>query len=856
MSQARRERGPARGVVQVLGALAILLLQGTGSLSAVDRAVIGRLAAWREPPDRAAAPLRITVDQAAVDLIGPLPWDLETWQAVAERMGDAGLTSATVVDPWPRLARLPAAGAPLTAGCTLFVPRQLRYPGPEVLQAPPAAGPFEPREAQLSLPAGPDGVIRDLSRAASAGDLYGASALCAWGACPEGGAMALPIHPLPEGAIPTLSLAVLLAPGPAPRVSPAPEVVLLGLDLPFTQEQVRLGPDATGRPWSLAVAEVTAIARSRAPARSLPWESALAILLLVMGLSHVGTRTSPLPLGLAAVGATAGTGLALVGAGVLVPPLAGASLAAALPPLIHALTARRVALDFLGNVGLILAQDGFRYAWRDTRVRKAEDLLLRLGALTRNHTTTGRMAWLPLARGAVRWGGGYGMGPEQVRLEGASLASGPFGHASRSADGADASGLLTGDMRGRLVALWQKSELVGFWLVLYGPEDTAAPPRTLARLGGWISLQLALPVEERGERGWLADRLSQQAALVQRLLSASSEERRRQVQALHAIDLPLLTADISGTIQFANRAMTRRLDGASLSAQTTLRGVLYHILPKTPSFSRDMRNLFAGGQAIHALWESPAGPLRVVARPVLDASEEGRSVLGYILYLEDLSLVRQVREMRGSVLHFTATKVRNSLMVVSGYADLLQAMLPAETRAMAAEIGLKTREIHEALQELEAVARQGEDDDTPHLINLSELLRALEEETAAERGDKRLRVDAPPLPLPVYAALGATREALLTLLREAIAQAPEGSEIALLLDEQAVQTSLSLSWGGAGLDPEVLARCTERCHEELTELPPAVQPFAKARQGLRDLRVESVPGEGVRATLSLPRGRP
>ncbi len=855
----------------------LLLAQWGGLLAGADRWIAARLEMWRAAPGRDAAPLLVVIDESTIATFGPPPWSAATWYGILAELHTAGIEQVTLVDPWTTLLEPAqpddAPADPTRARALLRVPRLVLEssdaPGLPRLLEPPTDGPFAAWDHHLSLPAYPDGVVRDLTDAANASGVFGPSAFCVWnGRCPSGGPLALWVRTQGEGAgLPAISLADLVRGARVPVSEDASRTTLLGVTDPWRARTVRVGPEAELRTWPEAIGSAITSARSTLPTpRPGPGGELLLIVftvLLSIGLTRMERRAeresvlvwTPIGVALLALLATA--------AHVVVAPLTGIVLAAALPPALSAVGSRRVARRFLRSVALLLAQDGIRYAWRDTRIRTREELAQKLADLLAPRFPGYRSGYLHLGRrGRVGWTvTPGGMGPEDMALVGRRERQRLLELAATHDTGARAD-VLRADPGGlRLMPVRDGRELVGYWLVGW-PQDFAEPdPLVLADLARWCGRHLAL-YEGMGPRQWrerLRDRLESDTEAVRRLFNSASEERRRQVQALHALDLPLLTTDLAGTLQFANQAMTELLTGSQLGAVSTLAELIARLDPEDRT--HDLRRLLLTGEPLTLRWRHGAhgwlATAQAVSRPTEDASEE---VLGYVLWARDLTASQQLEQMRASVLGFASNRVRNALMVVMGYARMLEGQMGDErARKMLENIVRNADDVATALDELKSLAGLEEEPDRLLELDFGRLVREAINDALwfAEQHRVELVADIPDISLPVLAPAGRARDTLDLLLDLAILSASPGSQVSVQVEERREDTLFTLSWSGPGFDPAILAVAKGPWHEDIGSLPRALRPYARARAVFTDLVVRSAPGEGVEVQFSSARaGRP
>lgn len=844
--------------------LALVAIQAAGWLRPADERVAGWAMSLRTPPSRATAPLLLAVDDRAVERWGAPPWPAATWVTIAEDLRRRQIDEVWWVDPWPRLARVEG---PHRAEALIFqVPRVL-LPGPDggtvVVDPPAVTGPWRARAEQLFLPHTPGLGLRDWAGADAQG-WFGPSVLCVLAECPPpGGTANWPIVAMGgPGALPTLSLPdVVDGEGPFPE---AQRTLLIGLTAPAFADPVSFGTPSRWLWRAEAVGQGLASARSSRPVPRLPTsvDAALVALaglagLLVTNVSRGRPGGAAAPLLFPAFVAFVAAGMVL--GGVWMAPVTALGLAAAVSPVWSAVASRGVAIDFLQRVALLVAHDGFRYAWRDTRVRNPDELLARLGALTRNHTTTERMGLLLAVPGgtALRWAGGYGVSEADIDPGRLRQDLRPFADARTRPEGALADDLVADGRVGRVLPLWQDRAFVGYWLVVWGRGAAPADPATLARLARWMNLRIAM-VDARPATGWrdlLTDALDAQASSVHRLFLAASEERRRQIQALNAVELPLLTADVAGSIQFVNRTMGDRIAANGIQGVETLRGLLFQLMG-AEGFHDTMKRLFVANERVVLRWTArDRSTWRVVVEPVREESTVRAEVLGYVLHLVDESHREQLRAVNESILRFANTRVRNGLQVILGYSQLLRDVgNDRDVRDMLDVVIANAREVEAAMASLQ-LQGGGEEQDVPVALDLVHLLEDLVDDVAPAMSQRRVEVSRklPAVSLPVRAPAGRTRQALAGLLNEAAAGASSGGRLAVELVERPAVSEVILRWDGPGFDPQLAQRLGDGWNGDLGTLPRELHAFGRARTACAGFSWRSNPGEGVTVACQFTR---
>lgn len=837
----------------------VLLLHALGAFSGVDRsaAAIGALA--RPAPARALQPLLLEIDPRSVERWGPPPWSPRSWSEVAAGLESQGIAEAWVVDPWPRVvdAEGPVSAAP--PGAVLRVPRVL-VPGdhqslPTEHRLTRPMGELVDAGAMLWLPPHSDGVVRDVSRASRAGDLFGRSILCDWTPrCPSGGALALPLRPLDD--LPRLSLRDVVE-GRALAPSEVERLVLIGLTAHPWAERTRVGVAGSEATWPEAVAASVAMSRSRSPALSIGWlgESALILAALVAaGMFEASERRLRAELRLVVLPLVAFTqALLFTTLGWVQMPVGAMTLAAAAPPFLTALAGRRVALSVLRKAALLVAQDAWDSGWRTAQVRSAQELGLRLASLARNQTRSQRSALLVRDGSGMAVHGAWGV---PWRTSPPVVPEPLLRAAIRSPRGAAADGLVS-EGHARLFAVRSGRHVAGWWVVAWAPHEPEPDPAVLGRLATRLSRNLALddPRSTRNLHERLVDHVAAETASVRDLLVLASEERRRQVQTLHAVELPVLTADLTGQALFVNRALSTILEETDLGPVRSVRELVFRIRGDT-GLDEAMRALFLGLEPLRIPWLDPMGRLWRVAIQPVTAPEPGdeRAVLGFVVSFVDRTDTVRLDDLRESVVEFSSARVRDALTVIIGYAGLARERLDdPSTRVMMDTVHERAVQVSRALEDLKAVGQLAA---TDHLSITVDARRLIEEvlaevETIADERDVALRSFVPEIGLPVRVVPDDARDALSALLREATATAPPGSEVVLRLDQDHQGSVIRVEWSGPGIDPLVREHCVGEWHLHPERLPEVLRPFARVRRSFPYLDLDGAPGGGVSVSLAM-----
>ncbi len=845
----------------VAGVVALLHL--LGFYESFDRSVVAQADRLRPLISRDDLPLVLAMDARSIARWGPPPWSPATWTQVAEGLAQAGVREAWLVDPWVR-AIDPTGPAGHATSVRLQVPRHV-LPAPDEaslptpLDLPEAMTPFTASSAALYLPLAKDGVLRSLSREARAGDLFGDSTFCTWtNRCPSGGPLALPFHRSAE--LPVLSLADV-AGGSALASTETSRLALIGITASPWAERVQVGDAGHWAPLVEAVASAIGASNARSPALSLGALGDAALILAVLvaaGLFEAAERRLRVEvrlLVLPASGLALAFGLAYFGLAIL--PIGAVTTAAAAPPFLTALAGRRVALAVLRKAALLVAQDAWDSGWRSAQVKSHTELAYKLAALARNQTRSHRSAFL------TRDGRKFAVhAPYRLTLakQPAEIDDETLRTAQRSPRGAPADALVSDGLQARLFTVRSGRGIAGWWLIAWDADEPEPDHSQLGRMITRLSRNVELQADDRPlalhER--LLDHVAAETASVRDLLVLASEERRRQVQTLHAVDLPVMTADLTGQALFVNRSLSQLIEETELGPIRSIRELVYRLRGES-GLDEVMRALFFGLEPLRIPYLDPLSRLWFVSvQPVLaqDAGDE-RAVLGYVAWFQDRTDTVRLDDLRESVVEFSSARVRDALTVIIGYAGLARDRIDdSTTRVMMDTVHERAVQVNKALEDLKAVGQLAAAEHLTITVDARRLLVSVLDEVIplADERDVTLRSFVPEIGLPIRVVPDDARDALAALLREAAATAPPGTEVVLRLDQDHQSSSIRVEWQGPGLDPLVREYCTGNWHLRPERLPEALRPFARVRRSFPYLDLQGTPGGGVAVSLHMHHG--
>lgn len=548
-------------------------------------------------------------------------------------------------------------------------------------------------------------------------------------------------------------------------------------------------------------------------------------------------------------------------AGAVMPPLTALLLVVLIPSMVAGAMARGSALEFLRRLALLLFQEGIRSGWRDSRLRTPRQILVALASLARSRAPRAGTAYLHRGDdGRLQWVGGFGLVPADLDEEALRTDHAFFARASTgSAEDAARSVVRRAGLALRALPVLGSGGLVGYWLLSWVAEEPPPDADEMDRLAAWVGPRVSLdagtvkrPLLQR-----LRERVESDSAAVERLYREVMGQRREQSRAFQAIQLPVVVTDVTGRIQFANRALSRLLEGEGLSLCSSLRELIFLLAGEEELGSR-MSRLFAGRETVRVEWVSANGlHFDVVMEPVggrtdaADLEDAGFAAFFWELS-EDVALVRARRDMA----HFITTRARDSLMVISGYIGLLRARATAaDDQEMLGVVARHADELTGAVKALQVTAATEQLSSDPIQLDCIALVQSVIAEVAplAAAWGVSVRPDLPEVALPVLASPRDIHDAIKDVLREAIRRADRGSALEIGASQEGDVTRLVFSWSGSGLDPDLLELLRTQWRASPDELPEAVQPYARAGVAFGNLWVDARPGEGLAIAFSLAR---
>lgn len=850
----------------LLAGAAVLLLHVQGFLAGADEALLETSLRFSSPPGPETTPVVIAAGERSVAAFGLPPWDAQTWQIVADGLGRAGIREVTLVDPWTSVlvptsralpGRTPSAEAAILRIPTILLPAATDPNLPVALAPPDPGAPFAADTRQIWLPTGPAGEIRDLTAAALAGDVFGPSIFCDWnGACPSGGPLSVPLHPLSEhpGFVPLELVDVVMGLTPPLDATAGSGLVMLGLTDARFARQVRIGPQRHPGPWVEAVASAVSSPRGRSPTPSLaPRHQAflvggLGLLGAVASLGPWFVRAEVLALALPMLAALV-TGW-LAARGILLLPMASIMAMLAAPPLVSTFTRKRLAEDFQRRLASLVARANLSPR-RAVSTWSTEDLQAAVFSLTRHQLPGCSVAWiLPPAEGeGPTFGAGAGLSDAHVE----PLLARPrtLRRALRKAPGVPWSPDRGTGLTGRVLGLRQGRRVLGWWVLAWPATEEGPAPNLVARLArhlvtgwSWESPAPAAPTL----RDLLQDPFEASLEEGQRLLVEVSADRAFRHRAQETLGIPTLVADATGALTFQNPSASRLFGAPGNQAPTTLRDLLVR-LQGEPDADRSLARLVLGLDPLEIDWTDGEGRAwRATLAPVLPtAGQQAGPPLGFVAWLELAPQAGVARDQEPAI-RLAEARIHAGLAAMHDRVDYLQKVVKNLVhQATLGEIASRADDVRRGLTDLltSCGLTEHEDGDEVHDLRmvLREAVRAANARAEGRRGMVRLELE--PEALQARLAPEGALPAMNALLSHLVDTADPGTAIAVQVQEHRGRETIRIQVPGRGLDPTLTRVWSELSGLGPEGMPAGLQPFGTFRELFPSLALASDPSRGL-----------
>jgi signal transduction histidine kinase len=241
------------------------------------------------------------------------------------------------------------------------------------------------------------------------------------------------------------------------------------------------------------------------------------------------------------------------------------------------------------------------------------------------------------------------------------------------------------------------------------------------------------------------------------------------------------------------------------------------------------------------------------------------TVRGGVVTLRDVTLERELEQMKSEFVSTAAHELRTPLTSILGFAELLQdtkAFSSRERHEFAALIHDKAEKLSALIDELLDISRIEAGQAIP-LVRQALALGPLVETSfnffrhCSPRHQFRLLM--PALPVIVYADQRRIGQVLDNLLSNAVKYSPEGGTIIVQLDPGTEHCTISIRDEGIGMNAEQIERIFDKFYRADASTT-AVQGVGLGMTIVKDLieshgseiAVESAPGQGTTISFTLP----
>ena len=871
------------------GIVASMVFQIGGAFRKPDAWVQGLVANALGASEMEIPPVLIELDDAVVERWGAPPWGVQRWRQLADALARAGIRTAYLVSPPTRAVRVDDDDrAPASAPMEILVPSLFHLDRElSVSQLDQPRSPLTPWRHHLLLPLDDDGTLRSAAPPSNVPrmariwkgpsalyrpvpeDELNQSAFCVWAhRCPATDAMAQPILAFDRRPFLSLSAATLLD-QTAPIELTAGQTVFIGITSPWYTEQVRIEPAGKTVTYPQAVA-LALIAAMQDPIVVPHWSIQLLFLVSWVALSFLVQRRIGVSdertslLAAPAVGLVVVIGAYALHLGRL--PIVATAVVSGLPPAVAILTNQGAIRHFLHAAMRIIVHAGFRHTPSAALIRSHDQLVVKLGGLTRCYFDTDQCFWLRVKAdgNGLEFGGGYHLDTSMFRIQLDDIDSPPFSQAlSNYPAGCEVEDMLEGELpHARLMPIVVEDGTLGFWGVPYADTANIPSRHTAICLGRWLAprIQINLPAaKKRRARMPLGSRMLRDLGALRDLLNTTSEERKQQAETINALPAPVLVTDVSGMILYINEALASLFAQNEVGVIATLREVFFRFEQDEERALGMIQRVFRHLSSVTFAWNDIRGrSYQISVRPVMGEgpNAELSDLLGFVAVFVDVSLPKQLRQVQASVYDFVTNHVRNRLMVAGGYTEILAATATDPTsQQLLAELGNAVADITEVMDQITEAVSIEEDLDRKLPIDPLTILSEVLEDIAA-RGDQRgLHIECalPDMAQSVNLAPVPAQEALRAILNLACDDAPEGSTVRVNLDEYQDLTTLTIRWEGLGLDETALENLMSDELESGDTPTAAERAVQMARQAFTAVELDGQPGGGLRVTVQAQR---
>jgi signal transduction histidine kinase/CHASE2 domain-containing sensor protein len=208
---------------------------------------------------------------------------------------------------------------------------------------------------------------------------------------------------------------------------------------------------------------------------------------------------------------------------------------------------------------------------------------------------------------------------------------------------------------------------------------------------------------------------------------------------------------------------------------------------------------------------------------------------GWVLLLHDITDLKALDQMKTQMMRMTSHDLKNPLMVISGFVELLlEDELKTNHREMVEMIGSSSKQMLGIITDLLNIERARSGQLAFHPVDLSELVLEIAMEHEYQAGQKKiaLKIEEANETIVVNADARQLRESLVNLIGNAIKYTPEGGTVTVKLRSEGKTAHFFVRDTGYGISQEGQAKL--------------FQPFYRVRT--RD--TASIPGTGLGLSLA------
>lgn len=353
-----------------------------------------------------------------------------------------------------------------------------------------------------------------------------------------------------------------------------------------------------------------------------------------------------------------------------------------------------------------------------------------------------------------------------------------------------------------------------------------------------------------------------------RALDQAIEAREDTEAILNSVHEGMLVTDTAGTLLLANPAALRMLH---CRAGEILGQTLQQLLPNNELATRWQVavQLNEAGEAFDCRLSEGTGvrPRLYQARlALLHASD--KTVRGGVVTLRDVTLERELEQMKSEFVSTAAHELRTPLTSILGFAELLldtQAFTSSERGEFVTLIHDKAEKLSELIDELLDISRIEAGREiylSLQTLPLGPLVETSLDFFRHSFPSHQFRLHLPSLPVFVYADQRRIGQVFDNLLSNAVKYSPEGGTITVRIEPGEEECTIFIRDEGIGMSTEQVSRIFDKFYRADASNT-AVQGVGLGMTIVKELieshgseiMVQSTPGQGTTISFTLPMGK-